>query len=119
MPEFENSRQDSQPWDGEERRGGRMPVDYPASYSRGGVKFDATINLGHILTFAGFIIAMFGAWTTLDKRVTVIEERAGFQSQVDRAQDAKLAESMVMIKEALADIRANINRITDSRRPLP
>jgi len=98
-------------WDGQDRR---------AEHGhRGGVKFDATINLGHVLTFVGFVIAGFTAWSTLDKRLTVIEERATFQSQIDRAQDAKLVESMTQIKESLSDIKADINRITDGRRNVP
>ena len=98
-------------WDGQDRR---------AEHGhRGGVKFDATINLGHVLTFVGFVIAGFTAWSTLDRRLTVIEERATFQSQIDRAQDAKLVESMTQIKESLSDIKANINRITDGRRKVP
>ena len=98
-------------WDGQDRR---------AEHGhRGGAKFDATINLGHVLTFVGFVIAGFTAWSTLDKRLTVIEERATFQSQIDRAQDAKLVESMTQIKESLSDIKADINRITDGRRNVP
>ena len=51
--------------------------------------------------------------------MTVIEERAAFQTQIDHAQDTKLTESMTQIKEALSDIRANVNRITDGRRNVP
>lgn len=100
-------------WDGQNRRAAH---DHE---QKGGVKFDATINLGHVLTFIGFVIAGFTAWSTLDKRLTVIEERATFQAQIDRAQDAKLVESMTSIKESLSDIKANINRITDGRRNVP
>lgn len=107
--EFHESRHDG--WDGQDCR---------AEHGhRGGVKFDATINLGHVLTFVGFVIAGFTAWATLDKRLTVIEERATFQSQIDHAQDAKLVESMTQIKESLSDIKANINWITDGRRNVP
>lgn len=78
--------------------------------SRNGIRFDGTINLGHILTFAGFVIAGFAAWTTLDKRLTIIEERAGFQAQIDRQQDARLIDSVVQIKESLSEIKAQILR---------
>lgn len=102
-------------WDGDERRAVRHAVpQHP-----GGVKFDATINLGHVLTFVGFVIAGFTAWSTLDKRLTVIEERATFQAQIDRAQDARLVEHMAAIKEALTDIKSNINRLSDGRRSTP
>lgn len=102
-------------WAGDERRAIRNAAPHPA----GGVKFDPTVNLGHILTFVGFMIAIFTAWTTLDKRVTVIEERATFQAQIDRNQDAKLVESMTSIKEALTDIKAHVNRLSDRRGNLP
>ena len=107
--EFHESRHDG--WDGQNRR-----ADHE---HKGGVKFDATINLGHVLTFVGFVIAGFTAWSTLDKRLTIIEERATFQAQIDRAQDAKLVESMTQIKESLLDIKANINRMSDRRGNVP
>lgn len=98
---------ETNPWNGEDRRSSQPPQP------KGGVKFDATINLGHMLTFAGFILAGLTAWSTLDKRVTVIEERAGFQSQIDRNQDAVLQASMATIKEALGEIKTTISRIND------
>lgn len=110
MNDAENSH-----WDGEDRRQYR----HDPSPSPHGVKFDATINLGHVLTFIGFVIAGFTAWSTLDKRLTVIEERAIFQSQIDRAQDAKLTESMSAIKDSLSEIRSSINRLSDRRGNVP
>ena len=107
--------QQHEEWDGGERRA----IRHAAEHTHGGVKFDATINLGHVLTFIGFVIAGFTAWSTLDKRLTVIEERALFQTQIDKAQDMKLAESMTQIKEALADIKTNINRLSDRRGNVP
>lgn len=49
MTEFHESRHD---WDGEDRRQHRDPDHKP------GIKFDATINLGHVLTFVGFVVAV-------------------------------------------------------------
>lgn len=102
---FSESRQDD--WDGQDRR---------SQQEKGGVKFDATINLGHVLTFVGFVIAGFTAWSTLDKRVTVIEERASLQALVDKNQDTILNASMVQIKESLSDIKGRIDRLAESRR---
>lgn len=102
--DFHESRQD---WDGQDRRS--QPPAPPDHHK--GVKFDATINLGHMLTFAGFVIAGFTAWSTLDKRVTVIEERASFQSQIDRNQDANLAANMAVIKESLGEIKLQVARL--------
>lgn len=103
-------------WDGIDRRAAAAYAAAQAQaehHPKGGVKFDATINLGHMLTFAGFILAGFTAWSTLDKRVTVIEERAGFQAQIDRNQDAVLQASMAAIKESLAEIKTRLSQMSD------
>lgn len=97
-------------WVGQDRRQPYQPLQ-----QHGGVKFDATINLGHILTFVGFLVAGFTAWTTLDKRVTVIEERANLQAVVDRNQDAQLTNSMIAIRDSLSEIKQQITRIQDRR----
>lgn len=102
--EFHESRQD---WDGQDRRS--QPPAHPAPDHK--PQFDPTINLGHILTFVGFMLTIFGAWTTLDKRVTIIEERSTYQSQIDRNQDAQHAASMLAIKEALGDIKLQVTRV--------
>ena len=114
MNDAENSH-----WDGEDRRQFRHDSAPPHAPPTHGVKFDATINLGHVLTFVGFVIAGFTAWSTLDKRLTIIEERATFQAQIDRAQDAKLVESMTQIKESLLDIKGNINRLSERQSNVP
>lgn len=118
MPEFQAARPESE-WDGIDRRAiaaakAAHAVQLAESTSqRGKVKFDATINLGHILTFAGFILAGFTAWTTLDKRVTVIEERANTQAIIDRNQDTNLTTNMAAIRESLNEIKQQIARIND------
>lgn len=112
------TRQDSE-WDGIDRRAiaaakAAHAVQLAESTSqKGKVKFDATINLGHILTFAGFILAGFTAWTTLDKRVTVIEERANTQAIIDRNQDTNLTTNMAAIRESLNEIKQQIARINE------
>lgn len=118
MPEFQPARQETE-WDGIDRRAiaaakAAHAVQLAESTSqRGKVKFDATINLGHILTFAGFILAGFTAWTTLDKRVTVIEERANTQAIIDRNQDTNLTTNMAAIRESLNEIKQQIARINE------
>lgn len=116
MPDFyQDPHPDTQPpaWDGQDRR--RQPyrdreTDAPR---QGGIKFDPTINLGHVLTFVGFLVAIFTAWTTLDKRVTVIEERANTQIIVDRNQDNTMATNMSAIRESLSEIKQQITRINE------
>lgn len=93
-------------WDGEDRRAA-------GATHRNKPRFDPTINLGHVLTFLGFILAGFTAWSTLDKRVTVIEERAQLQAVIDRNQDQQMGQSLTTIKESLTEIKVQINRLSE------
>jgi len=77
------------------------------------MKFDSTINLGHLLTFVGFILTGFGAWSTIDRRLTVLEESRRVQAQIDANQDERLSQSMTQIKESLSDIRRNLEKVSD------
>ena len=78
-----------------------------------GVKFDATINLGHILTFVGFLLAGFGAWSTLDKRLTVIEEHRYLQKQVDLSQDNRATEAALQMRDVLGRLDKQVERLSD------
>lgn len=78
-----------------------------------GVRFDPTINLGHLITFVGFLLAIFAAWTSLDKRVVVLEANQIAQTQRDNHQDYLLNQHSTQIKEALADIKKSIQRLED------
>ena len=78
-----------------------------------GIRFDPTINLGHVLTFLGFLIAIFAAWVNLDKRVVILEENKRTQHQIDKAQDALLQQNLIQIRETLNDMRTGINRLND------
>ena len=97
-------------YDGPDRRNSHIAEHEPVQK---GIRFDPSINAGHMLTFAGFIIAGFVAWTTMDKRVTVLEERTAFQTQIDKAQDTKHDTNMQDIKGALNEIKQQVNRVAD------
>lgn len=76
-----------------------------------GLHFDPTINAGHILTFLGMSIALFTAWTNLDKRVVVLEERGSYQKLRDDTQDQALTQQLVEIKDAIRDVRRGVEDI--------
>lgn len=65
------------------------------------INFDPTINLGHIITFCGFLIAGSGAYYTLDKRVSILEDRA---VQIE----TKLRENNLTVKESLQEIKGDV-----------
>lgn len=85
----------------------------PQEQARQRVKFDATINLGHILTFVGFLTAGFGAWSTLDKRLTVIEEHRYLQKQVDLSQDNRATEAAQAMRDVLTRLDKQVERLND------
>lgn len=80
---------------------------------KSGIKFDPTVNLGHILTFVGFILAILAAWQNLDKRLIILEENRNLQAQVDRSQDARLDDRTRHISEVLSEIKNSILRLEE------
>ena len=78
-----------------------------------GVRFDNTINLGHLLTFAGFLITIMVSWATLDKRVVVLEESRKAQAIMDSTQDLRSAEKFGEIRDTLGEIKRSVDRVND------
>ena len=77
------------------------------------IMFDPTVNLGHLITFVGFIIAGFAAWSTLDKRITVVETQRAHQAQVDVMQDQRALDSYVALRETLARLDRQVERLAN------
>lgn len=80
------------------------------------IRFDGTVNAGHILTFAGFLITIFVGWTALDKRVVVLEEGRLTQRQVDLHQNEMTRSEMTQIKDSLVEIKRSVERVNDQLR---
>ncbi len=76
------------------------------------IKFDPTINLGHILTFASMVAAVMASYSLLDKRVGVLEERsnAAIAQAADRQSEQK--ESLREIKSDIKDLQRSVNDIS-------
>ena len=75
------------------------------------VHFDPTINLGHILTFAGFMIAGFGAWGNIDKRLTLTEVQATAVLERTTEQDKRTNEALRELKTDVKDVQRALNDI--------
>ncbi len=78
-----------------------------------GIRFDKTINLGHIITFVGFILSLVATWSTLDKRVVVLEESRKAQELRDSGQDQRNSDQMGAIRESLVEIKQNVIALRD------
>jgi hypothetical protein len=77
------------------------------------IRFDGTINLGHILTFLGFLISGFVAWSAMDKRVVVLEEARIYQKAVDSRQDEERGQIKQQVREDYKDISNKLDRVLD------
>ena len=75
--------------------------------------FDWTINLGHVLTFVGFITTGLVVYQSLEKRVVILEQSAIYQSSRDAAQDMASRELRQEIRDALKDVRVSLERVND------
>lgn len=77
------------------------------------VKFDPTVNLGHVLTVISFIAVAVTGWTTLDKRVVVLEEARKVQMERDAQQDGYLKERLSELQKGQDAIARSIERLSD------
>jgi len=78
---------------------------------RGRLTFDPTVNAGHILTFFGFMISGFLAYSALDKRVAVIEVRTANAEIRVVEQDQRIKDTLGEIKQDLRNVKDTINEM--------
>lgn len=81
------------------------------SMPRKRVQFDPTINLGHILTFVGFMLAGFGAWGNIDKRITLTEVQATAAVERTNDQDKRMNETLKDLRTDIKDVQRAVNDI--------
>jgi hypothetical protein len=76
-------------------------------------RFDPTVNLGHLLTFMGFILAGYAAFTAVKSELSNVGVRvAGMEKQVDR-----ITEVLVITATAQAEIvelRRRLDRLENN-----
>jgi uncharacterized protein involved in tellurium resistance len=73
--------------------------------------FDPTINAGHLLTFAGFLISGFVAYSALDKRVTIVEQRTVTTEQRIAEQDSRTNATLAEIKRDVKETSIAVNQL--------
>ena len=82
--------------------------DEPSGTIPPGFSFDKHINVGHVLTTFAMAASIFFWGNAMDKRVTVLEERARAQEQRDQSQDAAMAGALLLLRSDLAEVRSDI-----------
>lgn len=81
------------------------------THHRRRVAFDPTINLGHVLTFVGFLVTGFSAYSALDKRVTLIESQSATVVERTREQDVRLKDTLAEIKGDVKELQRSVNDV--------
>jgi hypothetical protein len=79
------------------------------------IRFDGTVNLGHLLTVATFIGAGVVGWNAMDKRVTVLEEARLVQKQIDQRQDDDRADIKRTVREDMKEIIRKVDILVERR----
>lgn len=87
-----------------------------AEISRSKIKFDPTITLGHILTFFGFLATGFGAWSLMDKRVTVLEVQNVQTQRESSQQREEIRESGRLLRDDMKEVRKSVEEMARSFR---
>lgn len=77
------------------------------------IRFDKTINLGHVLTIVSFLLLTLTQWNMMDKRVVVLEEFRQTQRERDTSQDTITREKAQEVKDALADLKRSVEKLSD------
>jgi precorrin isomerase len=79
------------------------------------IRFDGTINLGHVLTMVTFIAAGAVGWNAMDKRITVLEEARMVQQQIDKRQDEDRGEMKKTVREDMKEIIRKVDILVERR----
>lgn len=78
-------------------------------------RFDPTINLGHILTFIGFIATGFAAYSHFDKRLSVVEVKTELQAQRSAEYEVRVKDSLSEIKSDVKDMKRSVDSLASGR----
>lgn len=78
------------------------------------VKFDPTISLGHILTFVSLLLAGFGAYNGMDKRITVLEEQRRADSERSSEIDKRLKDTLGEVRTDVKELQRSINVLSSA-----
>ncbi|EEG08233.1 hypothetical protein [Pseudogulbenkiania ferrooxidans] len=81
--------------------------------STAGWQFEKRINLGDILSSVALVGTLAVFMITLDKRVTVLEEKQTQQVAIDRQQDERVKDLNNEVKGELKDISAKLDKLVE------
>lgn len=69
---------------------------------------DKRLNAGHILTTAALAVSIFAWGSAMDRRVSVLEEKARAQAERDQQQDSTTASAILLLRQEFSELRGEI-----------
>lgn len=76
------------------------------------VTWDPTINLGHIITFTMSLIAVVGAYYSLEKRISKQEDLAPFLTSVREEKDRQVQSSLTSMASDMKDVKSSVEKLS-------
>lgn len=73
------------------------------------------VSIGDLIAFGMAAIAIIYAYSTLDKRIAIVEQSWVVQSTVDNKQDAEAVRYQARIDQQLIAINAKLDRLIEKR----
>ena len=89
-----------------------MPATKPDD---GAWHLDKKVNISHIIATLMLAAAIFTWGSKIEQRISLVEEKAGRQAQVDQAQDQEFRRSVVEMREDIRDLSRKIDKLIETR----
>lgn len=83
-----------------------------ADPTRKHLTFDPTINLGHVLTALAMLSAGFGAYSALDRRLAIQEEKASHLEARSIEQEQRTKDTLQEIRADVKDVQRSVNDVS-------
>lgn len=80
--------------------------------ARRGVKFDGTINLGHLISIAVMIGTGASMYFSLDKRISRQEDMAPFVQSARDAQDARFQGQIQALSADVKEVKTAVDKLS-------
>lgn len=90
------------------------PVPFEA-HKRRPVKFDPTINLGHILTFIGFIASGSVAYFDLRERIAVHDVRIQQIDTETNAEEGRIRDTLRELRDDVREVRRGVDQLAQRK----
>lgn len=83
------------------------------------MKYDPTITLGNVISAMGFIAAATTGWITLDRRVTVVEEKLGTVIQVSAERSTSTTRELEGTRADVKELTRTVDRFIGTQKSRP